>query len=101
MSAALARAIWRFRYILTLLIVAGALGFAPTVSRTTIDNDLTSWFDTDDPIYQQYERFRDEFGGTRTLIIAIQAPSKDRLLSAESFAFIDKVSGDIERVDTV
>ena len=101
MSAALARAIWRFRFLLSLLIVAGALVFAPAVSRTTIDNDLTSWFDPDDPIYQQYERFRDEFGGTRTLIVAIKAPSKDRLLSAESFAFIDRVSGDIERVETV
>ena len=92
MSAALARAVWRFRFILTLLIAAGALLFAPAVSRTTIDNDLTSWFDPQDPIYQQYERFRDEFGGTRTLIVAIKAPSKDRLLSAESFAFIDKVA---------
>ena len=26
-----------------------------------------------DPVYQDYERFRDEFGGTRTLIVALQA----------------------------
>ncbi len=101
MSAALARGIWRLRYILTALIVIGALAFAPGVGRTTIDNDLTSWFSTDDPIYQQYERFRDEFGGTRTLIVAIKAPSRERLFSDEAFAFIDKVSGDIERVETV
>lgn len=101
MSAALARIIWRFRHILSLIIVIGALAFAPIVGRVTIDNDLTSWFSVDDPVYQQYERFRDEFGGTRTLIVAVRAPSKDALLSEEAFAFIDKVSGDIERVDTV
>ncbi len=101
MSAALARGLWRFRYALSFLIVAGAIAFAPAVGRTTIDNDLTSWFRPDDPIYRQYERFRDEFGGTRTLIIAVRAPSKAQLLSEASFAFIDKVSGDIERVETV
>ena len=101
MSEALARVIWRFRFVLCFFVVAGALLFAPSVGRTTIDNDLTSWFSPDDPIYQQYERFRDEFGGTRTLIVAIKAPSKAALLSDEGFAFIDKVSGDIERVETV
>lgn len=101
MSAALARVIWRFRYLLCLIIAAGAIAFAPRVSQITIDNDLTSWFSPDDPSYQQYERFRDEFGGTRVLIIAIQAPSKHELLSDRSFAFLDKVSRDIEQVETV
>ncbi|MDQ3068617.1 MAG: efflux RND transporter permease subunit [Acidobacteriota bacterium] len=101
MSAALARFIWRFRALLCLIIVAGALAFAPSVSRTTIDNDLTSWFSPDDPVYQEYERFKAEFGGTRTLIVAVRAPSRERLFSAEGFAFIDRVSGDIERVETV
>lgn len=101
MSAALARVIWRVRWPLTFLIVAGALAFAPAVSRTTIDNDLTSWFSTDDPVYQEYERFRDEFGGTRTLIVALVAPSKDALLTAEAFDAIDRISDAIERVDTV
>jgi len=101
MSAALARVLWRFRFLLSFAVVAGAIAFAPGVGRTTIDNDLTSWFSPDDPIYRQYERFRDEFGGTRTLIIAVRAPSKARLLSGEGFAFIDTVSGAIERVETV
>ena len=59
MSAALARVLWRFRYILTFLIIAGALAFAPRVGTTQIDNDLTSCFSTSDPLYQQYDRFRD------------------------------------------
>ena len=101
MSAALAGFIWRFRYILSFFLVAGAIVFAPRVGTVTIDNDLTSWFSTDDPAYVQYERFREEFGGTRNLIVAIRAPSKARLLSDEGFAFLDTVSGDIERVETV
>ena len=55
---------------------------APT-SRT-IDNDITAWFSKADPVYQDYERFRAEFGGTRALIIAIKADSPDRLFSRET-----------------
>ena len=101
MSAALAAFIWRFRYFLSIFLVAGAFVFAPRVGTITIDNDLTSWFATDDPAYLQYERFRKEFGGTRHLIVAIKAPSKERMLSDEGFAFLDRVSDDIERVETV
>jgi predicted RND superfamily exporter protein len=74
---------------------------APRANITKIDNDLTAWFSREDPIYQEYERFRDEFGGTRTFIIAVEAPSRDRLFSRESFDFLDQVSADIERVATV
>ena len=43
-----------------------------------------------------------EFGGTRTLIIALKADSADRLFSRDDAAtFIEQVTGDIERVDTV
>ena len=101
MSEALARVIWRFRFLLCFVVVAGALLFAPSVGRTTIDNDLTSWFSPDDPIYQQYERFRDEFGGTRNLIVAIKAPSRARMFEAATFRALDEMSADIERVDAV
>ena len=101
MSAAFARVIWPIRYLLCLIIAAGAIAFAPRVAGIAIDNDLTAWFSPDDPSYQQYERFRDEFGGTSVLIIAIQAPSTQALFSESSFAFLDKVSRDIEHVPTV
>jgi predicted RND superfamily exporter protein len=52
-------------------------------------------------LYRDYERFREEFGGTRTLIIALEADSPERLFSPETLADIEKVTGDIERVDTV
>ena len=101
MSEALAKLIYRWRRLLTALILIGAAVLAPRANITNIDNDLTAWFSRDDPIYKEYERFRDEFGGTRTLIVAVEAPSRERLFSREGFAFLDGVSADIERVATV
>ena len=98
MSLRLARFIFRFRYALCALILGGALWLAPKVNFTEIDNDITMWISTDDPIYQQYERFREEFGGQRLLLIALQS---ERLFTPESLEFIRQITGDIERVDTV
>jgi predicted RND superfamily exporter protein len=100
-TLALARFIYRWRRPLTAFIIIGALAMAPRAQIQTIDNDLSAWFSEDDPVFKDYLRFRDEFGGTRTVIIGIEAPSCARLFSAESFAYLDKVSDDIERVSTV
>lgn len=101
MTQRVAQFIFRWRFWLSGFIVLGAIVLAPRAQIQTIDNDLTAWFSVDDPVYQDYVRFREEFGGTRTVIIAIQAPSRARLFSAEGFAFLDKISGDIERVQAV
>jgi predicted RND superfamily exporter protein len=100
-SRAIARAIYRWRLPLSAAIVLGAMALLPRANLTRIDNDLTAWFSREDPVYQEYERFRDEFGGTRNLIVAIQAPSRERLLSAGGFAYLERVTGDIERVEGV
>lgn len=101
MSLRVARFIYRWRRILSGLIVLGALVLAPRAHIQTIDNDLSAWFSADDPVYKDYERFRDEFGGTRTVIIAIEAPSRERLFTEDGFAFLEKISADIERVQAV
>ena len=101
MSRVLANVIYRWRFVLTAAAVLGAIAFAPRANITKIDNDITAWFSKDDPVYKDYERFREEFAGTRTLIVAIQADSSERLFSAETLAYIEQVTGDIERVDTV
>ena len=101
MSQRIAEFIWRWRYLLTGIIILGALAFAPRADITKIDNDISAWFGEDDPVYRDYERFRDEFGGSRTLIVALKADSADRLFSAPTLDFIRQVTGDIERVDTV
>ena len=101
MSARLAAIIYRWRLPLSALIVAGAILAIPHVDITHIDNDITAWFSKEDPVYKDYERFRAEFGGTRSLIIALKADSADRLFGRDALRFIDRVTGDIERVDTV
>jgi hypothetical protein len=100
-SAALAAFIYRWRLPLTALICAGALLSIPRVDITHIDNDITAWFSKEDPVYKDYERFRSEFGGTRALIIALAADSPDRLFARDTLKFVEQITGDIERVDTV
>jgi uncharacterized protein len=101
MSAWLADIFWRWRYALSAVIVLVALAFTPRANITHIDNDITAWFAKDDPVYRDYERFQDEFGGSRTLIIALKADSADRLFSRPVLDFIRQATGDIERIDTV
>jgi predicted RND superfamily exporter protein len=98
MSARLADFVFRFRYPLCAMILAGAVFFAPKVNFTEIDNDITMWISKTDPIYQQYERFRQEFGGQRLLLIALQS---ERLFTTESLEFVRLITGDIERVAPV
>ena len=101
MSLRLADFLWRWRFPLTAFIVICAVAFAPRANIRQIDNDISAWFGADDPVYRDYERFRDEFGGSRTLIVALKADSADRLFSRPTLDFIAQVTGDIERVDTV
>ena len=101
MSRLLAEVIYRGRFPLTIFFVLGAILSIPRANVTKIDNDITAWFSKSDPVYQDYERFRQEFGGTRTLIVALEAKSPQMLFSAETLRYIVQVTGDIERVDTV
>ena len=98
MSARLAELIFRFRYPLCAFILAGFVALAPLFNLTEIDNEMSMWISEDDPAYQTYERFREEFGGQRTLLIALRS---DRLFTPESLRFVREVTADIERVDTV
>jgi hypothetical protein len=98
MSVWVANFAFRFRLPLCGLIVLGFLAFAPRTNFTEIDNDLTMWVSKTDPIYLTYDRFRQEFGGQRNLIVALRS---DALFSPESLAFVRAVTDDIERVDAV
>ena len=98
MSARIAELIFRFRFLLCAAIVGGSLALLPFVNLTEIDNDISMWISKDDPVYLSYERFRAEFGGQRTLLVALES---DRLFTAEGLEFIRQLTGDIERVDTV
>jgi predicted RND superfamily exporter protein len=93
--------IYRHRRLLTAFILIGAALLAPRANITRIDNDLTAWFSRSDPVYREYERFRDQFGGTRNLIVALKAPSRERLFSRDLFDTLDAISRDIEQVPAV
>jgi hypothetical protein len=98
MSARIADLVWRFRYPFCAVIVVGFFVFLPKTNFTEIDNDISMWISDDDPVYQTYVRFREEFGGQRTLIVALES---DRLFSRESLDFIRRVTDDIRRVELV
>ncbi|MEO5894859.1 MAG: DUF1302 family protein, partial [Vicinamibacterales bacterium] len=100
-SDTLAAIIYRWRLPMSAMIILGALVCAPRANISKIDNDITAWFSKEDPVYRDYERFRAEFGGTRSLIVALRADTADRIFTRDTLKFIEQVSGDIERVDTV
>ncbi len=91
-------ALYRWRVPVVVLVILGAVWFAPAADLTAIDNDLSAWVSKDDPVYQVYDRFRDEFGGTRNLIVAIRG---DRVFTPVGLQFLDRVTADIERVEMV
>jgi hypothetical protein len=97
-SARLADVLWRFRYPACALILLGFVALAPLTNFTDLDNDISAWISRDDPVYQTYERFRDEFGGGRALIVALRSPE---LFTAESLRFVRDVTEDIKRIDRV
>jgi uncharacterized protein len=100
-SQLIASVLFHWRLPLSAFIIVGAVALSPRLNITDIDNDITAWFSREDPVYQDYERFRTEFGGTRALIVALKADSADRLFSREMLTLIEQITGDIERVDTV
>jgi predicted RND superfamily exporter protein len=100
-SARLAAVIYRWRVPLSAFIVIGALLLSPRANITAIDNDVTAWFSKEDTVYKDYERFRAEFGGTRVLIVALQADAASRLFSRPALEAIQQITDDVERVDTV
>ena len=98
MSLALARFLYRFRLVITFLIVAGALALAPRAQITRIDNDISAWFSKDDPVLRDYDRLRQEFTGSRTLIVALAGPG---VTSAAGLDVLRRITADVERVPYV
>ena len=98
MTRRAAELIFRFRLPLAAFVFLGFFYFLPSFDFTTVDNELSMWISRDDPVYQEYERFREEFGGQRTLLIALQS---ERLFSPQALEFIREVTGDIERAELV
>src|SRR5687767_10393753 len=98
MSSRLAEVIYRFRFPLCAFILLGFVALLPLTNITEIDNDISMWISRDDPVYRTYERFRQEFGGQRSLLIALRS---ERLFTPEGLEFVRQVTDEIERIDTV
>ena len=77
MSRIIAEVTYRWRFLLSGLIVLGAIALSPRANITDIDNDITAWFSRDDPVYRDYEGFAD----ARALSVALEADSADSLFS--------------------
>jgi len=98
LSERLADFLYRFRLVLSAVVVLGGVAFAPQADLTRIDNDLSAWISRDAPAYRDYERFRQEFGGTRSLIVAVRS---DRIFTPEGLQYIDQITRDIQQVERV
>ena len=98
LSARLARILFRWRRPLAALVLAGAVICAGSANLNNINNDLSAWVARDSPEYVEYERFRREFGGGRTLIIAVAG---DALFTPEGLRYIDRISRDIARLPLI
>jgi hypothetical protein len=100
MSRLIATFIFRWRYPLSALCVLGAL--VRSRAQTSRDRQRHHCL-----VLQVGSRLpglralRAEFGGTRNLIVALQASSPEALFSEATLAYIERITGDIERIDTV
>ena len=94
---------YRWRLALSAILVGGAVALAPFINVTEVDNGLRAWFARDDPAYQDYERFRAEFGGTQPLIvvIAVADPAAGDLFTHERLEVVARISREIEKVPSV
>ena len=93
----LARAIFRWRLPLSGAIIAAALALATQADVVTINNDLSAWVSRDTREYQTYERFIDEFGGTRNVIVAIEG----EIFSVEGLQGVDAITRAIGQIPLV
>ena len=90
--------LWRWRRLLAACAVVGACALAPLADIRTLDNDVAAWFQQDDPVYRDYERLKQEFPGSRTLIIALES---DDAFAPAMLEALRAITTDIERVQAV
>ena len=102
MSRAIADFLYRRRIVFSALILLGAVLLAPRANITSIDNDLTAWFSRDRPHLSRVRAL------PRRVRRHAQPHHRDRGAQPRApaqpprgFAFLEEMSGDIERVDAV
>jgi predicted RND superfamily exporter protein len=91
----IAEALYRRRVLSIVILLGGALLFVPRIDPTKIDNDLGAWISKQDRVYRQYDYFRREFGGTRTLIIALEG---EGIFTPAGLRYLDRISSELMKV---
>ena len=95
---AYARWHYRFRWWIAAGILLTSLFLLPHAKGFELENELTAWFEEDDPHWMTYRKYREEFGGTRTLIVAIESPE---LFTRPVLLYLRSLSEDLETLPHV
>jgi predicted RND superfamily exporter protein len=90
--------LWRFRRVLATVAVLGGLALAARADIRALDNDISAWFHPTDPVFVDYERLKQEFPGTRVLIVAL---ASDDAFSTPALEALRAITRDIQQVQAV
>jgi len=91
---------WHYRrrfWVAGCVLLAAAL-VLPAARDLSIDNGIEVWFKRDDPNWMVYREYREEFGGSRNVIVALKA--KD-LFTRENLRYLDSLTRELERLPHV
>jgi hypothetical protein len=89
---------YRHRWRIAGAVLLASVALLPHAKGLAFENDMSTWFQPDDPVYATYRHYRDEFGGTRTLIIAVE--SRD-LWSRPVLEYLKRLSFELEKLPHV
>lgn len=64
--------IYRFRWIVLIGMLLTVFGFITQLPKTTVDTSNEGFLHEGDPILEQYNKFRDQYGREETIVLAIQ-----------------------------
>ena len=89
---------YRHRWWIAGGVIAAFLALLPQARVFELQNDLAAWFDADDPHWAVYREFREEFGGSRSLIVAVETPD---LFSRPVLLYVKDLSDKLARLPHV
>ena len=98
MTARLADVLYRWRFVSLSVALGGLLAFVPTMRVVSIDHDVSAWLSRDDPAYRDYDRLTHEFGGTRSLIVALEG---EAIFTPDGLAYLQRITRDLGTVSLV
>jgi len=84
-----------------IIAIVGLCNLAALLSLTRIalDTDITSFFDSDNAVFKEYESLTDRFGISESLTILIEAP--DSLLTEENLLTVYDLRAEVETIEAI